>query len=44
MVAQHFPINYNNDLLQNKELNTRFEQFYLQLSLQQHQLQAEKLN
>lgn len=48
MVAQHFPINYNNDLLQNKELNTRFEQFYLQLSLQQqqqqqHQLQAEKI-
>ena len=43
MVAQYFPINYNNDLLKNKELNTRFEQFYLQLSLQQHQLQAEKI-
>lgn len=42
MVAQHFPINYNNDLLQNKELNTRFEQFYLQLFLQQNQLIAEK--
>ena len=43
MVVQYFPVNYNNDLLKNKELNTRFEQFYLQLSLQQHQLQAEKI-
>lgn len=43
MVAQYFPINYNNDLLQNKELNTRFEQFYLQLFLQQNQLIAEKI-
>lgn len=43
MVAQHFPVNYNNDLLQNKELNTRFEQFYLQLFLQQNQLIAEKI-
>ena len=38
MVSQYFPINYNGDLLQNKELNTRFEQFYLQLFLQQNQL------
>ena len=44
MVSQYFPINYNGDLLQNKELNTRFEQFYLQLFLQQNQLIAEKLN
>ena len=43
MVSQYFPINYNGDLLQNKELNTRFEQFYLQLFLQQNQLIAEKL-
>lgn len=43
MVAQYFPINYNNDLLKNKELNTRFEQFYLQLFLQQNQLIAEKI-
>ena len=44
MVAQYFPINYNNDLLKNKELNTRFEQFYLQLFLQQNQLIAEKID
>ena len=43
MVSQYFPINYNGDLLQNKELNTRFEQFYLQLFLQQNQLIAEKI-
>lgn len=43
MVAQYFPINYNNDLLKNKELNTRFEQFYLQLFLQQNQFIAEKI-
>ena len=43
MVSQYFPINYNGDLLQNKELNTRFEQFYLQLYLQQNQLIAEKI-
>ena len=43
MVSQYFPINYNADLLQNKELNTRFEQFYLQLFLQQNQLIAEKI-
>ena len=43
MVAQYFPINYNNDFLKNKELNTRFEQFYLQLFLQQNQLIAEKI-
>ncbi|WP_118795894.1 hypothetical protein [Haemophilus haemolyticus] len=44
MVAQYFPINYNNDLLKNKELNTRFEQFYLQLFLQQNQIVAEKID
>lgn len=43
MVSQYFPINYNAVLLQNKELNTRFEQFYLQLFLQQNQLIAEKI-
>ena len=43
MVSQYFPINYNGDLLQNKELDTRFEQFYLQLFLQQNQLIAEKI-
>lgn len=43
MVSQYFPINYNGDLLQNKELNTRFEQFYLQLFLQQNQLIAENI-
>ena len=43
MVSQYFPINYNGDLLQNKQLNTRFEQFYLQLFLQQNQLIAEKI-
>ena len=43
MVSQYFPINYNGDLLQYKELNTRFEQFYLQLFLQQNQLIAEKI-
>ena len=43
MVSQYFPINYNGDLLQNKELNTRFEQFYLQLFLQQNQLITEKI-
>lgn len=43
IVAQYFPINYNNELLQNKDLSTRFDVFDVQLSLQQHQLHAEKI-
>ena len=42
IVSQYFPINYSNDLLANKELNTQYEQFQIQLSLLKDQLNAEK--
>lgn len=43
IVASRLPINYNSDLLQNKELSTRFEKFNLQLSLTPNLLTANNI-
>ncbi|OOF67219.1 AsmA-like C-terminal region-containing protein [Rodentibacter caecimuris] len=43
LVGQYLPVNYDQENLKNKSLNTRYKQFNTELSLQDNKLQVDKI-